>query len=484
MSDLVLQDAKEVVNSLAVATHASSTRAVNNPALESRVWHKLDYYVLPVVAMIYLLSFLDRTNIGNVRVSGFQEDLNITNTQYSMALTVTSIPYIAAELPSNLLLRAVGPNRMLPVMLTLWGIVTTLHGFVESYYGLLTTLMVTVGGIVPGLVLYLSLFYPRHKMNIRMTAFFSLASLSGAFSGILAFGIIKIKQSPTQARPGWAWVFIIEGIFTVLFGFASFALLPRSPKTAYFLTPEEREYVVCVLREDASIDDELFRWSEVGKAFMAPQVVMLGIIFFFTGAILLGFSLFAPSIIEGLGFTPSTAQLMSVPPFIVAFTVAIVFAFISDRYKCRGLITVISSLLCTIGFAMFLGSGRHAVQYCSLFFSITGAYSLVPVISTWSSNNTAPHTRRATAIAIGFICSNLGGVLSTWLLGSLSTAPRYHSATIVLLIFSVGITLFAAANVAYLVRQNRLKAEVRRTLPREEEKKGMGDRSAWFEYIL
>lgn len=175
---------------------------------------------------------------------------------------------------------------------------------------------------------------------------------------------------------------------------------------------------------------------------------------------------------------------MSIPPYAVAFVAAILFAFISDHYKCRGLVLIIISFLCTIGFAMFLGSDKQTVQYCSLFFSISGIYSTGPVLSAWASNNSAPHTRRATAIATGFITSNVAGILVTWLFGSLSAAPRYHSATIVLLISSVGIGLFAAANVAYLVQQNRLKAEVRRTLRRAEEKKGLGDQSAWFEYML
>lgn len=123
-------------------------------------------------------------------------------------------------------------------------------------------------------------------------------------------------------------------------------------------------------------------------------------------------------------------------------------------------------------------SEKPSVQYCSLFFSISGGYAAIPALSTWSSNNTAPHTRRATAIAISFMCFNAGGILVTWLLGSLSAAPRYHSATIVLLVFSVAMGLFAAGNLAYLARQNHLKADVRRKLSRVEEKKGLQLRTA------
>lgn len=101
------------------------------------VWRKLDLWLLPTVAMFYLLSFMDRTNFANARVAGLQKHLGMTNKQYSIALTVTYVPYIVAELPSNLLLKAVGPNLMLPTMLTLWGVVTALQGTVTSYKALL-----------------------------------------------------------------------------------------------------------------------------------------------------------------------------------------------------------------------------------------------------------------------------------------------------------------------------------------------------------
>ncbi|KAF9494659.1 MFS general substrate transporter [Pleurotus eryngii] len=450
MSDLPHRDErKEVANSLGIATQASASSFVYDPVLEKRIWRKLDLYVVPIVAMFYLLAFLDRTSIGNARVAGLQRDLKMSNRQYSMALTITYIPYIIAELPTNLLLRSVGPNIMLPTMLILWGVVTTLQG-----------------GITPGLVLYLSLFYPRHKLNSRLAAVFSSASPSGVFSGILASGIIKIKESSTQTRHGWSWIFIIEGLFTVIFGLASYILLPRSPGAARFFTPEERDYIVGVLQGETVEDDESFSWHDVGRALVAPQVIIVAIIFFFAGIVLFGLAFFVPSIIVGLGYTASAAQLVSIPPYAVAFVVAILFAFISDHYKCRGLILIIISFLCTIGFAMFLGSDRQTAL-----FYLLGHLAIVP-------------PTHATAIATGFITSNVAGILVTWLLGSLSAAPRYRSATIVLLISSVGIGLFSGANVMCLARQNRLKAEVRRTLPRVEERKGMGDRSAWFEYIV
>ncbi|KAJ7592019.1 major facilitator superfamily domain-containing protein [Mycena floridula] len=457
-------------------------------ALERRVWRKLDTYMLPVVTMFWLLSFLDRTNLGNARLANLQGDLHMTNRQYSIALTVTYVPYIAAELPSNLLLKTVGPNLVLPTMLTMWGLVTLFQGFVTNYQGLLVCrffLGLFEGGVFPGLVLYLSYFYPRRKMNTRIAVFFSAASISGAFGGLLAYGILNIKN--TSKHP-WAWIFIIEGLFTVLFGVASFWLLPRSPTTAYFLKQDEKEYIVSKLKEDQSISrDESrdqFNWKEVGRAFLLPQVLFLGLIFFLSGVVLFSLAYFSPTIIATLGYKGTKAQLMSVPPYAAAFVVTMLTAYVSDKYNCRGYVSIFCSFLCIIGFGMFLGSTSKHVQYGSLFFSISGVYASGPALASWSSNNAAPQVRRATAIAIAYICTNSGGILSTWLLGYISTGPKYRGGIITLLTMSCVMLAAAVCNLLYLKNQNKKKALIRANTTRDEEDPSLGDKSAWFIYTL
>ena len=129
-------------------------------------------------------------------------------------------------------------------------------------------------------------------------------------------------------------------------------------------------------------------------------------------------------------------------------------------------------------------SPHQSIQYGSLFLSISGTYTVAPTVSAWGANNVFPHTRRATAIAIGFIMSNSGGILATWLLGSLSAAPRYHSATVTMLIMSVLMIVFTGLNLGYLWSQNKKKAQIRATSTQVEERPGLGDRSAWFIYSL
>ncbi|KIK65241.1 hypothetical protein GYMLUDRAFT_39605 [Collybiopsis luxurians FD-317 M1] len=468
------------------SSSAEGHEVLDNPEMDRRVWRKLDWYIIPTVTMFSLLSFLDRANVGNARVAGLQKDLNMTNYQYSIALTITYVPLIVGDLPSNLMLKAVGPNYLLSTLLTLWGIVTTLQGVVKSYSGLLACrffLGLFEAGVPPGLVLYLSYFYPRYKMNTRISAYFSSTSLSGAFSGILAYGIIHMAG--VGGRPGWAWIFILEGLFTVLFGILGFFVLPRSVDQAFFLNQEEKAYVNAKLLEDSGQKDEHgFSWREVFEALKLPHFWILSIVFFLAGTILFSLAYFAPSIISGLGYSAAKTQLMSVPPFAAACVVAMITAIISDRFECRGAIATFSTILCVIGFAMFLGSTKTSVQYGSLFFSITGIYTAAPTCYAWMTVNVFPETRRATVIALSFVMINAGGILSTWLLGSLSPAPRYTNGTITLLVFSAVATVLELVNIIYLRHQNKKKAEKRKVMRREDESLDLGDHSAWYIYQL
>jgi MFS family permease len=195
------------------------------------------------------LRLICRTNIGNARPAGLQRDLGLTNRQYSIALTVTYVPYIVAELPLTLALKKMyvmtgpvrltkieliysGPHILLPTLVVSWGIVCTFQGFVHNYSGLLAVrffLGLTEGAILPvrhlaqrndieliyqGSITYLSIFYCRAELGKRVAIFFSATSLAGAFSGLLAAAILNMDGKGGKA--GWAWIFILYVIFSFI----------------------------------------------------------------------------------------------------------------------------------------------------------------------------------------------------------------------------------------------------------------------------
>lgn len=160
---------------------------------------------------------------------------------------------------------------------------------------------------------------------------------------------------------------------------------------------------------------------------------------------------------------------------------SISISFLSDRYGCRGLTILVCSIFSIIGFSMFLGSDDSHVRYGAIFLLVSGTYCAAPPLQTWVANNSAPHVRRATALAIFLIMTNSGGILATWLLGSLSPAPKYTNATITLLVFNIGIFVFSLANLVYLTKRNKVKAQQRQTSLDEP---GLGDDSVDYRYLL
>ena len=157
-----------------------------------RVLRKLDLHLIPVLATLYLLSFLDRGNIGNAKIEGLVEDLDMTEPQYNWCLTVFFFTYCVFEVPSNLMLKRLRPSVWLPTIMVAWGVVMTLMGVVQGYHGLLVArlcLGIAEAGLYPGVAYYITMWYVREEGQLRQAMFFSAASVAGAFSGLLAYAI-------------------------------------------------------------------------------------------------------------------------------------------------------------------------------------------------------------------------------------------------------------------------------------------------------
>lgn len=296
-----------------------------------------------------------------------------------MCLTVFFFTYAFFEVPSNLLLKKLRPSRWLPTIMVAWGVVMTLMGLVRSYPGLLAAriaLGVAEAGLFPGVAYYLTMWYTRDEMQLRQALFFSAASVAGAFSGLLAFGIAKMDG--VGGLEGWRWIFLLEGMATVGVAVAAYFALWDFPETAGFLTEEERGFVVWRLRYQGPLEGgegvaeaEGFRWKYVREAFLDWQIwvnvfVYWGVSGSSTGkgeqladglqivCPLYGISLFLPSIIRNLGYSSSSAQLLTIPVYITASILAVVAAWFSDRVGKRSPFIIGFLLVMVAGFTMYV----------------------------------------------------------------------------------------------------------------------------------
>lgn len=457
----------------------------------------MDMRLIPMLALLYLLSFLDRGNIGNAKIEGLQEDLKLTDDQYNWCLTAFFFTYAFFEVPSNLMLKKVRPSIWLPAIMVAWGVVMTLMGLVHNYTGLLTArifLGVTEAGLFPGVAYYLTNWYTREEMQLRQAMFFSAASVAGAFSGLLAFAIGKMGG--VGGLHGWQWIFILEGTATVLVAVVAFFCLHDFPETATFLTEEEREFVVYRLKYQgqsrspggralvAQADE--FKWKYVTQAFLDWQIWVN--IFVYWGVVcpLYGISLFLPSIIRTLGYTSSTAQLMTIPIYITAAILAVVVAYFSDKGGRRSPFIIGPLLIMVVGFSMCISSSNPRVVYAGVFIAACAIYPAFPGVIAWLSNNLAGSLKRSAGMAVQIGVGNLGGAMASNFYRA-KDAPRYQLGHALELGFIVGGIIASFVLLEGYSRANKSRERKVRegALDQysQEELSEKGDRALTFRYV-
>lgn len=195
---------------------------------------------------------------------------------------------------------------------------------------------------------------------------------------------------------------------------------------------------------------------------------------------------FSPTIVQGLGYKGTYIQLYSVPPYAVSAVLSLFICYWSDYSRHRGGFIIFSAVLSLIGYALYLSFTDKRVRYCSLFFQVMGAYVGAPLLSTWMPNNLAPFYRRVTGIVLGFVVTNCGGILSTWLFPR-HEGPNYRKATSLLLGLSCALIVMACLNMLYLSVIN--KTRKRRggfdlANGAMDDAATLGDRSVHYKYIL
>ncbi|KAI1074582.1 MFS general substrate transporter [Whalleya microplaca] len=459
--------------------------------IERKLVWRLDWILIPWLCILYLLAFLDRTNIGNAKVAGFAEDLHLASHDYNLTLTIFFISYSVFEPLTNVLLKKLRPSVFIPIIMILWGCSMTGMGFVTNYSGILAArwfLGLTEAGLFPGVNYYLSCWYKRSEFGIRAAIFFSAAAISGSFGGLLAAAIELMDG--IGGRPGWAWIFILEGLLTVVFGVLSFWMVHDFPDQARFLSDDDRARVVRRLKMDQQSSAEHEEWKiSYLYAGLKDWKMWLGMVIYMGCDMpLYAFSLFLPSIVQNLGWGSSTvrAQLMSVPPYVVAALLTVVIGFIADRTHQRGLCNIGVSLIGIAGFCMLLGSAEPAVQYAGTFLGAMGIYPCISNTISWMANNIEGVYKRG--VVLGFVIGwgNLNGIVSSNIYFS---PPRYLAGHGVMIAYMVVFLLGGSVLNTVLLRiENKKRREGKRDYRIEgkttKEIEALGDDQPDFMYTV
>ncbi|TID00372.1 putative transporter [Colletotrichum higginsianum] len=471
------------------------------PEQRKRTTRKVDVRLVPMLAVLYLISHLDRANIGNAKIEGLADDLNLDGVQWNIALSLFFVPYILLEVPSNVLLKKFKrPSVYLGTLVTIWGVIMTCHGFVHNFAGLLTVrllLGVFEAGFYPGAVYLTTFWYMPRDLAARIAWFYCTSALSGAFSGLLAAAIAKMDG--VGGYEGWRWIFILEGIFTVLLGIATFFLLVDTPAlSTKWLEPDEVRFLELqsFIKQGGRFEDEKkedkFKWHDLKAVVTNWRLYMQAWALLAASACSYGTKFTLPTITKAMGFDNTAAQLMTVPPYFCGAVSAIFFARLSDRFYWRMPFVAIPLGLISIGYAVIISlkgdlSGNIAAAMVGVIITCLGIYPIQPAGSSWAANNLAPASRRAIGVAFNICVGNLGGIIGSYMYLE-SEKPKYYTGFGLSLAFGgSGVVVALLLELSYKwgnAKKARMSEEEIRTRYTEEQLMDMGDKSPHFKYVL
>ncbi|KIM47889.1 hypothetical protein M413DRAFT_61871 [Hebeloma cylindrosporum] len=382
---------------------------------ERKLVRKIDLHVIPWLALLYLINFLDRGSIGNAKLYNLEADIGINDRQYLIALTVFFFPYAILEPASNVLLRRFKPRIYLSTMMLMWGMVMAFHGVIENYGGLLTVrvlLGATEAGLYPGIVFYITSWYKRSEMGSRIALFFSSATVAGAFSGLLSAAISKMDG--VAGRSGWEWIFILEGLGTIAIALASYWVIQDFPDTATFLTQEERAFVVRRLTDDLKLSagGESFCKEYIWQSLTDWKTWVANTYFSnVSDGPLYAFSLFTPSIINQVSFRATEANLLSVPVYAWGCFLTCIIGFLGDRIGARSYINLSLFGVGLIAYTILIVSRSPALSYFAVYLAVSLICRKANSVAWVASNVEGSYKRSVTlGMAIGF--GNINGAVT------------------------------------------------------------------------
>ncbi|KAI5377805.1 hypothetical protein AA0117_g5639 [Alternaria alternata] len=474
--------------------------------LHKSTLRKLDCLLLPFLALLFLFNALDKSNIGNAESAHFTADVGLDKGALNTAVALFFAFFVALQPVGAALGRRYGMVLWVPSCMILWGVCTALHAWVRHRWQLYT-LRILIGcleaGFYPVTVTYLSLFYTRFEFGRRLSFFYGQAAVGGALGGLISYLVFSHfgndeEGSDKDWRP-WQVLFLLEGTLTIVVAFIGYFWLPHSVETAWFLTPEERQYASARVVRDRDIqnapaavqedehetedtyDEEsrgLLDSSKHSASTITPtrQLVddrglsphdILSAVFntkiwhilacnVLSAVPVYAFSVFLPLVLAPLteDANPALINLLTAPPHICGAIVLYFAASYSDKHRIRlkpimlGLLIMVAGLILVV----LLPSSWAVPRYIALNILLSGTYIASPLTVAWISGNTPSPGKRALLLGING-WGNLAGVISAILF-----RPKYAAGGYIVP-FWWTLASVALAAFGYVLFYRRLKHE-------------------------
>jgi MFS family permease len=438
------------------------------------------------------MNMMDRVNIGNARLFSMEADLGLQGNQFQMAVSLLFVTYCLFEAPSNMIIKKLQPARYLAGLTFCWGIIATFSAWVNNL-GALIACRLLLGlfeaGFFPGVVLYLSMFYGRRSLALRIAYFYSTAALSGLCGGLVAYGIGHMNG--VAGWNAWRWIILINGIPTIFTAGLILWALPNSPETASFLNDEDRANLVKIHEAQvgrarnlkhmvkADVMDGVKDWTTWAYCFaLFPLLTML-----------YSFVVFLPTIINqmGAGWSPTVVQAMTVPVYAFGAIVYITCARLSDMTQKRGFFIMGAIVSSMCGYGMLLSNNGTATSYAGCFFVAVGIFTGAGISFAWVPTNNPRYGKRAFSTGMHLCIGNSSGVASPFLF-SQGFGPTFRiSYTVSICLLAVSLLLNTILHF-HFKRQNKLRDEGKQDYLMEGlndiEIEGLGEKSPRFRFAV
>ncbi|TFK57119.1 MFS general substrate transporter [Heliocybe sulcata] len=450
----------------------------------------MDVRILPPLAFMYLCNALDRGNVGNAKTDGWDTDTHLTGNQYYILVMVFYVPFCLFGTPISLLVKRYTAARVLPILMLGYGAMGLCTAAAKNFseiFVLRWFLGTFESAMLPGVVFYLSTFYKRDELASRIGVFYAASSISGAFSGLIAFGVFQIKNSKYH---GWQYLFWIEGASTIVFSLFAYFWLPRKPGTTRFFTPREKEIAKSrILADSSTATDSTLSFRDAFRPFKDWRYGIWALISLCLGVPLASVNNFLPQIVASLGYSTVKTNLFTVAPNIVGTVVLLILTFSSDYWRERSIHICVPLAITLVGF-IILGTidvlAHRNIAYFACFLLCMGASAPSVLTSSWYSNNTTNESGRAVVAAVMVGIANASGLISTNVFRA-QDAPQYIPALITSACFGAVCIFLVASLGMYMRMENRRRdKEQGVTLTSaqvETEALGQGPRSPLFRYV-
>ena len=379
---------------------------------EQRIFAKCAWRLIPFMMLLYVINFFDRVNVGFAALT-MNKDLGFSPTVYGLGAGVFFIGISIFCVPSTVMVARVGARRWTFLILAIWGLISASCALIRTpaiFYVLRFLLGVAEAGFVPGMVYYLSGWFPPAYRGRYLAGFLTAAPLSIIMGGPLS-GLVLTFMDGVAGIHGWQWLFVIEGLPATIIAFAVLKWLPDKPAAAAWLTPAEKETIAAQL-----VRGNVAEHSDFWRGLLDYRILALG---FINAGILVGTygsGLWMPQFVQAMGFSTLATGFVVALPYLATMVVMVAWGKSSDAKGDRIWHVALASLIAGAGFAVASASTNNFLSMIALTFGVMGIYcTLGPLISIPSE--ILGDTAAAGGIGLIYALASLGAFVGPFLIG-------------------------------------------------------------------